>query len=363
MKMKKNRLKKGSATPTYSRSAGCRSFGGFISKVCRKNKVSQGINKKMLTNLVLPVVVLIIILYFFFRDITFNDIIKNFLRIPSGYLLAFVLLSLLGTFLRAWKYHILLAKKLGFGDIFLITLVRNFSVDLLPGRAAALIFYSWLTKKKGIALEEGASSFVVSVFYDGLALCFMLGALFFFLKTGVNQWPIYIGMAVIFFISIVMIFFADHIFDFVLKKKILNRFAKLEKVAGNILEYLKEHKKNSERLQVFLLSLATRIVKYLFVFILFEGVVHLGFGIRNFSLFSFGLAGTELSSLFPIQGPAGFGTWELAFTVIFKALEIPAANIKEAGFVIHITTQVWEYFIGLLALAYLFLRNPSKVDK
>jgi uncharacterized membrane protein YbhN (UPF0104 family) len=319
--------------------------------------------KKILTNLVIPAAVLIIIMYVFFRDITFNDIMKNFLRIPGGYLLAFILLSLLGTFLRAWKYHILLAKKLGFGDIFLITLVRNFSVDLLPGRAAALIFYSWLTKKKGIALEEGASSFVVSVFYDGLALCFMLGGLLFFLRTGVNQMPIYIGMAVIFFISIIMIFFADHFFGFVLRKKILNRFARLEKVVKNILMYLKEHKKNSERLRVFLLSLVIRIIKYLFVFILFEGVVHLGFGIKNFSLFSFGLAGTELSSMFPIQGPAGFGTWELAFTVIFKALEIPAENIKEAGFVIHITTQAWEYFIGLLALAYLFFYKPRPTEE
>jgi uncharacterized membrane protein YbhN (UPF0104 family) len=127
--------------------------------------------------------------------------------------------------------------------------------------------------------------------------------------------------------------------------------------------YLKEHKKNSERLRVFLLSLVIRIIKYLFVFILFEGVVHLGFGIKNFSLFSFGLAGTELSSMFPIQGPAGFGTWELAFTVIFKALEIPAENIKEAGFVIHITTQAWEYFIGLLALAYLFFYKPRPTEE
>jgi uncharacterized membrane protein YbhN (UPF0104 family) len=326
-------------------------------------KIKKNRFQKVLTNVVLPVVVLIFILYVFFHDITFKDIMENFLRIPGSYLLVFVLLSLLGTFIRAWKYHILLAKKLGFSDIFLITLVRNFSVDLLPGRAAALIFYSWLTKRKGIALEEGASSFVVSIFYDGLALCFMLGGLLFFLKTGVNQWPIYMGMAVIFFISIIMIFFADHIFNFVLKKKILNRFTKLEKVVKNIHEYLKEHKKNCERLKIFLLSLATRIVKYLFVFILFEGVVNLGFGVKNFSLFSFGLAGTELSSLFPIQGPAGFGTWELAFTVIFEALKIPAENIKEAGFVIHITTQVWEYLIGLLALAYLFLRNPLKVDK
>jgi hypothetical protein len=38
--------KKGVAPPTHSRSARRRSFGGFISKVCRKNKVSQGISKK-----------------------------------------------------------------------------------------------------------------------------------------------------------------------------------------------------------------------------------------------------------------------------------------------------------------------------
>ncbi|NIR10329.1 MAG: hypothetical protein GTN82_33325 [Candidatus Aminicenantes bacterium] len=316
--------------------------------------------KKVVFNFIIPVAVLVIILLVFFSDISIHDIKTNFLKIPVVYLLAFILLSLLGTYIRALKYHILLSKKLHFGDIFLITLVRNFSVDLLPGRAAALIFYSWLTKKKGIALEEGASSFVVSVFYDALALSFMLGGLLFFLKTEVNQWFIYIAVAVIFTISIVMIFFAEYMFRFALEKKLISRFQKLERVVKKIYKYLIEHKKSSERFQVFLLSLATRIVKYLFMFILFEGVVHLGFGLDNFSRFSFGLVGTELSSLFPIQGPAGFGTWELAFTVIFEALKIPAENIKEAGFVIHITTQVWEYFIGLLALAYLFFYKPRR---
>lgn len=310
--------------------------------------------KKIVINIVIPFAVLLIILFTFFSDISLADIKENFFRIPGSYLLVFVFLSVGATFLRALKYHILLSGKLTFKDIFLITLVRNFSVDLLPGRAAALIFYSWLTKKKGIALEEGASSFVVSVFYDALALSFMLGGLLFFLETSMARWPIYTGMAIMFTISIVMIFFSDHIFRFVLRKKILSRFSRLEKIAENIAKYLAEHKKNSERFQVFLLSLAVRFCKYLFVFILFEGVVHLGPSLRNFSMFSFGLAGTELSSLIPIQGPGGFGTWELAFTVIFEALKIPAENIREAGFVIHIITQAWEYFIGLLALMYLF---------
>jgi len=272
-------------------------------------------------------------------------------------LLLFLFLTLVGTVIRAYKYHILLEKKLNFKDVVLITLVRNFSVDLLPGRAAALLFYSWLTKRRGIDWEEGASSFVVSVFYDALALSFMLGGLLFFLETGFPRLPIYIAMAIIFGISTTAIFFADFFTGIILKKRWLYRFNKLEKTLGNIHHYLIKHKGASERFRLFLLSLGTRAINYIFVYILFEGVLHLGIGLKQFSLFSFGLAGTEMSSLFPIQGPAGFGTWELAFAVIFESLKVPATNIKEAGFVIHITTQVWEYVIGLAALGFLYFKS------
>jgi uncharacterized membrane protein YbhN (UPF0104 family) len=316
--------------------------------------------KKILSQVILPVAVLLVIIIVFFNDISLMDIKTNFLKIPFGYLLLFMLLTLVATVLRTYKYYILLAKKLSLTDLFLITLVRNCTVDLLPGRAAALMFYSWLTKRKGIKWEEGASSFVVSVFYDALALAVMLGGLMAFLKTGFNPLPIYMAMGFIFILSFIMIFFADIFTGFALNKKILHRFPKLETFVANIHKYLQEHKGNGERLRLFLLSFVIRLLKYIYVYILFEGVVHIGVGMQEFSLFSFGLAGTELSSLFPIQGPGGFGTWELAFAVIFEALKVPAANIKEAGFVIHITTQVWEYSIGLIALAWLFFFSPQK---
>lgn len=321
-------------------------------------KPTRSTLKKITVNFLLPISVFLIILSTFFKNITFYDIKENFLKIPVSYLIAFILLTLVGTVLRTWKYRILLSNKLRFSDVFLITLVRNFSVDLLPGRAAALVLYSWLAKRKGIKLEEGASSFVVSVFYDALGLAFMLGILLFFLETSV-PWIIYAAMGFILAVSVVMIFFADHLIRFGLTLNLLNRVPKLKQIADNILEYLEQHKSNRERLNLFLLSLGTRVVKYVFIYILFEGVLNLGVSLHNFALFSFGLAGTELSSLIPIQGPGGFGTWELAFTVIFKALGIPAQNIEEAGFVIHIVTQVWEYSIGLMALGYLFSRGNS----
>lgn len=318
--------------------------------------------KKIISRFIIPLLVTVAILYFFFRDISLSDIKANFLKIPLALLLLFVCLSLLGTLLRAVKYHILLSKKLKFIDIFLITLVRNFAVDLLPARSAALIFYSYLTKKKGISLEEGASSFVVSVFYDGLALSFMLGMLIFFLKTEMNRGAIYLGMSIIFILSVGIIFFADKILRIILKLKIIRRFNKLTKSLEKITVYLLEHNKNSERLLVFILSFFIRIIKYVFIYILFEGIVQLGWGMKSFSLFCFGLAGTELSALLPIQGLGGFGTWELTFALVFGALKIPAENLREAGFVIHITTQVWEYLIGLAAFIFITLskRNSLK---
>ena len=313
--------------------------------------------KKIVIRIIIPVLVTAAVIFLFFRDISLHDIKVNFLKIPLFYLLAFILLSLAGTFLRALRYYILLSRKLSFTDLFLITLVRNFSVDLLPARTASLIFYSYLTTKKGLPLEEGASSFVVSVFYDGLALCLMLGLLLFFLKTEINRAAIYTGMGFIFVLSVVVVFFADTLLKFLLKIKIFKKFPRIETFFRNIYDYLVAHKKTSERLIVFGLSFFIRLIKYVFVFILFEGIVRIGFGLHHFSLFSFGLAGTELSALLPIQGLGGFGTWELAFSLIFKALQIPADNLKEAGFVIHITTQVWEYAVGIAALIYLFIKT------
>jgi len=311
---------------------------------------------------VVPVLVLAVIIAVFFRDLTPADILASFLRIPPAFLVAFVLLSLLGTLLRTWQYSVLLSGELRFGDLFLITLVRNFSVDLLPGRSASLVFYSWLTKKKGIALEKGASSFVVSVFYDSFALMLMLGVLLISFPAGMSRWPIIAAMAVLFVVSALVLFFARPLLQFLLNDGRLHRLglARIEGTVHLVSEYLAAHERMAERLKLLGISFAGRVCKYIYNYILFEGVLHLGVSLRHFSLFCFGLAATEAAALFPIHGPAGFGTWELAFAFVFSALRVPAAHIKEAGFVIHITSQAWEYAIGLLALACLAFAPGGK---
>jgi uncharacterized membrane protein YbhN (UPF0104 family) len=170
-------------------------------------------------------------------------------------------------------------------------------------------------------------------------------------------------MAALFAVSALVLFFARPLLQFLLQGKRLRRLrrGRVEATLHAVCAYLSTHERVSERLKLVAISFASRLCKYVYNFILFEGVLRLGASLRNFSLFCFGLAATEMSSMLPIHGPAGFGTWELAFFLIFSALRVPAENIKEAGFVIHITSQAWEYAIGLLALATLAFARSRKI--
>ncbi len=319
--------------------------------------------RKLITNILLPVTITAAILYFFFRDISLLDIRQAIINIPLHFLLAYLLLSICGTLLRTLKYRILIAGKITFASMFLITLVRNFSVDLLPARTASLVFYSYLAKREGVSVEEGASSFVISMFYDSLALSVMLGSLVFFLADGVGRSFIYIGMTIIFALSIMVIFLAEYILSFILKIAFLSKFPRITIFFGNILDYLRHHKNRQERAIVFLLSLVIRLIKYVSVFILFAGIIGIPFSLKYFAMFCFGLAGTELSSLLPLQGAGGFGTWELAFALVFKGLQFPLENVKLTGLVIHIITQAWEYLTGIAAFLYMVMHNHRNKAK
>lgn len=164
-------------------------------------------------------------------------------------------------------------------------------------------------------------------------------------------------MGIIFLISIIAVFFSDKIIYFIINLKIVKKFEKLHKFFSDVFKYLELHKSRKERLILFGLSFLIRLIKYVFVFVLFSAIMEIAFNISIFSKFSFALAGTEMSSLLPIQGLGGFGTWELAFKLLFESLNVIGENTSrlsitsfaEAGIVIHIVTQVWEYSIGIIA--------------
>ena len=77
--------------------------------------------------------------------------------------------------------------------------------------------------------------------------------------------------------------------------------------------YFSAHGDNTERALLLGLSFLIKLVKYVSVYILFVRLTGPAVSFHSFYLFCFGVAGAELSSLLPVQGLAGFGTWEAAF--------------------------------------------------
>jgi hypothetical protein len=316
--------------------------------------------KKHLPRIVLPLLVTAAILFFFFRKISWDELRQAFASLPFWAVGLYAVFSLLGTIVRFARFRLLLGRGIGPGDLFLITLVQNFSVDLLPARTAALGFYAYLIRQRGVILEEGASSFIISVFYDALALGLMLGtAAFFFLRSfggAIPQGPIVAGLAVIVAVSLAFILLARPVAG--LARRTLRRFrsGKIAAVFASIEDYFSRHGNARERAELLGLSFIVKLAKYVSLYVLFAGMTGAGFAWRSFSLFSFGIAGAELSSFLPIQGLAGFGTWEAAFALVAGKIGLVLENPFLTALVIHLTTQVWEYSLGLAALWILSIR-------
>jgi hypothetical protein len=317
--------------------------------------------KKFLLRIVLPLLVTVVILFFFFHKTGWDELRRALASLPFRAVGLFAVFSLFGTVVRAARYRLLLGKGIGPGDLFLITLVQNFSADLLPARTAALGFYAYLARQRGVILEEGASSFIIAVVYDALALGLMLGtAAFFFLGSfggTIPKGPIAAGLVVIVAASLAFILLARPAAG--LAHRTLRRFhlAKMAAIFASVEDYFSKHGNARERARLLIMSFMVKLAKYVSVYVLFAGMTGAGFTWRSFSLFSFGIAGAELSSFLPIQGLAGFGTWEAAFALVAGKIGLALENPFLTALVIHLTTQVWEYALGLTALWILSVRG------
>jgi len=319
-----------------------------------------GMWKKILRWLV-PCLLTAGLLYGFLHDTPLAEIGRAFGRITWSAVGLYIALSLTGVWLRALRFHVLLSRRLRFVDLFLITLVYNFSVDLLPARSAALAFYDYFTKKRGVPLEKGTSSFLVAMVYDALALALLLGAAAAMMGERLPSRSILLGLLAITLASAAFIFGMRPALR-LLRRWLhgwLERRPRLGAGLDSVEDYLHEHEGMSERLVLLTLSLGIRASKYVALYVLFVGVTGGAPTLSSFALVSFGVAATELSSFIPIQGLGGIGTWEAAFAFIFSQLGLALENPFLTGLVIHVVTQFWEYAIGLISFLYLALQKKG----
>jgi uncharacterized membrane protein YbhN (UPF0104 family) len=101
-------------------------------------------------------------------------------------------------------------------------------------------------------------------------------------------------------------------------------------------------------------SLVIRLLKFAAYWALLLGVVReqsLGPAELPFWRVFLGIAGAELSATLPIHGIAGIGTYETAWALGFQELGVPWRVAILSGFATHLLSQIWDYSLGIVALA------------
>ncbi len=306
------------------------------------------------------------------------DLGRTFTRIYLPSLGLYAGLALLNTGLRAYRYRLLLGpERITAGGIFLVTLVRNLFVDLLPAKLGALSYIYLLVRRFGLPLELGASTFVLAAVFDALSLSplLLLAVVMVGLGRTVLSTAQFAALALVFLVLLgVLLVALTPLLRWALR--LATALLGWVGLGGRWkVPYLVEKARLTvdavEAIQargiytvVLALSLVLRLTKYgALYFLLHALLANQGFPLAalNFWKVLLGIAGAELSSNLPIQGLAGIGTWETAFALAFRLMGYAERIAIVAGFGLHLVTQLFEYTLG--ALAILLLALPGLRDR
>ena len=285
--------------------------------------------------------------------------------------LLYASVALAGAWVRAWRYKLLLAPQaIGWGPIFLVTFIRNSLIDLLPARLGALSYIYVLNKRLGFSFEAAASTFVLASVLDTLTLSpfLILAGLTVGLAAGAISVPAVFGLAAVLFgVAALVLWKIVPLGRFLLAlfERLIARLGRagrrpsfrtaVEKFRLTVGELAHIRERRSLVL-VFAQSLAVRLAKYVSVFSLFYGLLRSrGYTLADlsFAKFILGISGAELTSVLPVKGLAGFGTWESAWAVTFRLMNFDPGLAVISGIGVHLLTNVFEYSLGIASIAIL----------
>ncbi|MCJ7582774.1 MAG: flippase-like domain-containing protein [Candidatus Aminicenantes bacterium] len=332
--------------------------------------------KKKIGYILLSLVVSVLFVWILLRQVDTKDFLYTFTHIVFLALLAFFAISLFGSFLRAWRYKLLLYPiKISWGNIFLVTFIRNLFVDLLPVRIGSLSYIYILNKRLDISFNTAASSFVVAFVYDFISLSpfLILAIISVGLGTTSLSTPLMLLFSILFLLIMLAVYWQLIGFCriFITIYRIFLRVIKsdqkkwavvsIEKLQHTVEDIVKIRKRRTD-LPVFLLSLGIRAAKYGSLFFLLFALLQVhGYTLGGLSIWKtiLGITGAEMTGYLPIKGIGGFGTWESgwALTLMLLGFESRIAVLSSS---IHLVTNLFEYILGLLSILFLALPSSKK---
>ncbi len=267
-------------------------------------------------------------LYLFYRVVGFEKLVKFFTELnPINLLIAF-LLYVLSYITRTLRWQITLSIK-NFWKLFKITSFNTVFNIFLPFRTGELSFF-YMLKKENIPLTETTLSFFSVRAFDGISL----------ITVFLISYLMYIGY---FLLSVLVIFLMP--FSFYVFKGILHIIKK---------EKVKEFKENVLTLRNIFSLYVLSILTFTFKFTGFYFVLPDGINLSFLEAFIASSAG-DLTTILPIHGIAGIGTYEGGYAGILILMGIDKELALISSVFVHIFILLGSATLGLFS--YIFLRR------
>jgi uncharacterized membrane protein YbhN (UPF0104 family) len=287
-------------------------------------------NKVKTVKLVLSILITFGFLYILEKVVGFEKIIDFFQLLTLKEILlsfTFYILSYLARTIR-WQYTLSIKN---FYKLFKLTVFNTFFNIILPFRTGEISFF-YMLKKEGIHIAESTMSFIITRFFDGISL---IGVFLFAYLT-------YKG-----FLFLGILAFALAPFSFLFLLFIL-KFINHDKVK----EYHQNMINFKSICMVYILSVITLIFKFSAFYIILPN--QSGLNILQ-SILASSLA--DLTTVLPIHGIAGVGTYETGYSGILLFLGVPKETALLSGFLVHTFIIIGS---SILAVA-VYLTNLKKI--
>ncbi len=267
-------------------------------------------------------------IYLFYRVVGFDKLIKFFTELSPLNIGVALFLYTLSYITRTIRWQITLSIK-DFKKLFKITSFNTVFNIFLPFRTGELSFF-YMLKKENIPVSESALSFFSVRAFDGIAL----------ITVFLISYLIYTGFFLLSILVFVLMPFSFYGFKFVLS---LLKKDKIKDFRENVLTL-----KNI--FSLYFLSILTFLFKFSGFYLVLPTSIDLSY-IEAFIASSAG----DLTTILPIHGVAGIGTYEGGYAGILILMGIDKDIALIASVFVHIFILIGSALLGLFS--FLFLRR------
>lgn len=268
---------------------------------------------------------------------------------------------------RSVRYRLILATTAdevpSLWHLFLVSMVRNMFVDMLPARLGELSFIAMLNKGFKVGADSCIVALSLSFVFDFIALLFLLLILVGYqaVTSSLQAWLV----VSVFVLVVVCVCILVFIFVFFVRVGALfehwsrrqrSVMKKVGRLAGDTARALQAARDGAITMRLLAWSLAVRFCKYLGLYLLFLAVVHTGFTDISTAVGDVlvALISGEASASLPVPAFMSFGTYEAGGALALIVLGASRASSVLIMLAVHIWSQIIDYSLGIIGLSAFF---------